>query len=215
MYISWFGQSCFKIQGQEVIIITDPLDPKIGLKQPRLSADIITVSYEYFDYNNIKAIKGIIEKKPFIINQPGEYEIRNVFIYGISCFRDNQKDKLRNKNIIYRIELDNINIIHLGNLAQGLSNGQLEELGEVDVLMIPIGGNYTIDAKEATRLISQIEPRIVIPMHYKIKGLKINIASINKFCQEIGICPKESIKKLKINKKDLISEEMNIIVLQP
>lgn len=215
MIINWFGQACFKIQGEKSIIVTDPFDKSIGLKIPRLSADIVTVSHDHYDHNNIKGVKGIAIPEPFIITESGEYEIKNTFVYGISSYHDNQEGKIRGENIIYRIEMEGITLAHLGDLGHLLTNGQVEKLEGVDILMIPIGGIYTINAKQAGEVISQLEPRIVIPMHYKIKGLKVNIDSLDKFCKEIGVCPTETITKFKVTKKDLSQEEMKIIVLQP
>jgi len=165
------------------------------------------------DPNRLKIVKGIEEKNPFIINSPGEYEVKNVFVYGISCWHDASEGKDRGINTIFRIEAEGISIAHLGDLGHSLSNGQLEQLKSVDILMIPVGGTYTINAKQASEVISQVEPRIVIPMHYKIKGLKINLDPIDKFCKEIGVCPTETLPKLKILKKDLPQDEMKIFVL--
>ncbi|RJQ31581.1 lactamase [Candidatus Parcubacteria bacterium] len=214
MQITWLGQACFKIQTNNTTIIIDPFDPKIGLKMPRVTADIVLSTHDHYDHNNISAIKGT-DVDPFIINNPGEYEVKDVFIYGIKSFHDKSEGKERGDNTIYRIEAENINLAHLGDLGHALSNGQLEQLQGVDILMIPVGGTYTINAKEANEVISQIEPRIVIPMHYKIKGLNINLDPIDKFCKETGVCATDTLPKLKIVKKDLPQEEMKIIILQP
>ncbi|OGY43339.1 MAG: hypothetical protein A3J62_03125 [Candidatus Buchananbacteria bacterium RIFCSPHIGHO2_02_FULL_38_8] len=211
MIINWFGQTCFKIQGEKSIVVTDPLDKSCGLKTPRLSADIVTISH-YENRENAEAVKGVAEGNPFIVDEPGEYEIKNAFIYGIPLNQEEGKG-----NIIYRIEVDNISIAHLGNLNHALANGQIEKLEGIDILLIPTGGNYTIDSKQATEIISQLEPRIVIPMHYNVPGLKLKnkIDGVDKFCKEIGVCPTEKINKFKILKKDLPQEEMKVIVMQP
>lgn len=217
MIINWFGQSCFKIQGDKAILVTDPLGKDYGLKMPRLTADIVTISHNHNDHNNAEAVKGINETKPFIIDRPGEYEVKDTFIYGIPAFHDNQKGKERGDNIMYRIEMDGISIAHLGDLGHDLINGQIEKLEGVDILMIPVGGSYTINAKQATELISQLEPRIVIPMHYNLPGLKLKnkIDGIDAFCKEFGACPKEEINKFKVTKKDLPQDNIKVVVLQP
>jgi len=220
MQIKWFGQSCFKIQtkhqNEETFIITDPYCNNYGLKLPRLSADIVTVSHEHKDHNNYSAIKKIKGKKePFLINGPGEYEISNVFIYGIPSFHDNSQGKDRGQNMIYIIKAENIVIGHLGDLGQKeLTPKQLEIMNSIDILLIPVGGKYTIDAKESTKIISQIEPRIVIPMHYKIPNLKLDIDKVDKFIKEMG-GQSETEDKLKISRKNLPSDETKIIILKP
>lgn len=211
MTITWLGHSCFKIQDKEVTIVTDPFDASIGLKVPRSEADIVTISHDHHDHNNLEAIKG----SPFVIKGSGEYEVKNVFVYGIPSFHDKSEGKERGANTIYLINAENIKVAHLGDLGQtSLNDEQLERLDGVDILLVPIGGVYTIGAKEAVDIINQIEPRIVIPMHYKVPGLKINLDGLDKFCKEIGICKKEAIDKLKITKKDLPTEEMEVIAMK-
>lgn len=216
MIITWFGQSCFKIQGQNSTLVTDPFDKSYGLKVPRLAADIVTTSHDHNDHNNIKTVKGIAEAKPFIINGPGEYEAKNIFVRGIPSFHDNKEGVERGTNTIYLIKIDSISLAHLGDLGHVLSNGQIEKLEGIDILMIPVGGTYTINAKQATEIISQLEPRVVIPMHYNIKGLRLpkKIDGISVFCKEFGACPTEEISKFKVAKKDLPSEEMKVVILQ-
>jgi len=217
MIINWFGQSCFKIQGEKSVVVTDPFDNSYGLKLPRLSADIVTISHDHHDHNNVKSVKGIGETDPFVINGLGEYEIKNVFIQGISAYHDDKEGKERGENIIYRINLDGISLAHLGDLGHNLTNGQIEKLEGVDILMIPVGGVFTINAKQATEVIAQLEPRIVIPMHYNLSGLKLSkkIDGISVFCKEFGACPTEEIDKFKISKKELPQEDLKVVILQP
>ncbi len=217
MEITWLGQSCFKIQDKNITLITDPYDgAHIGLKPlSRLKADIVTVSHEHRDHNNIAAISGIEKESPFIVSSPGEYEIKNVFIYGIPCFHDKNQGIERGCNVIYLIKMNEITIAHLGDLGHILSDEQLEKIEKVDILLIPIGGIVTIDAKDAKQIISQIEPKIVVPMHYKVSGLKKDLDKIDKFYSEMDIKKMEPINKLKISKKDLVSQiEMKIIEME-
>ncbi len=217
MIISWFGQSSFKIEGEKVTLVTDPFDEACGLKVPRLAADIVTISHDHHDHNNVGAVKGMGEDKPFVITEPGEYEVKNAFIYGLPTYHDNENGKSRGANIVYRIEIDGISLAHLGDLGHVLEDGDIEKLEGIDVLMIPVGGADTIDAKVASQIISQVEPRVVIPMHYKIKGLKTKteLDSLDKFCKEIGVCPAEELSKFKLTKKDLPQDNMKVVVLQP
>jgi L-ascorbate metabolism protein UlaG (beta-lactamase superfamily) len=212
MIITWLGHSCFKIESDNTSLVTDPFGPDIGLKLPRnLEASIVTISHAHHDHANIDAVKG----DPFVISAPGEYEIKGAFIYGIPSWHDNEEGKERGLNIIYRIEIDDqddIKVAHLGDLGHKLSTETLEKLGEIDVLFIPVGGKYTLDAKEAVDLVNQIEPRIVIPMHYKVPGLKVDIDSVDKFIKLSGL-QHEELPKLKLKKKDLPQDTTKVITL--
>jgi L-ascorbate metabolism protein UlaG (beta-lactamase superfamily) len=212
MYIQWLGQSCFKIQDKTgpdgITVVTDPFDKSIGLKVPNFEANIVTVSHNHPDHNNAKSLRG----EPFIIDSAGEYDIKGVSIYGVESFHDEKGGQERGNNIIYRFEIDNVSIAHLGDLGHILDNKQLDILAGTDILLIPVGGKYTINSKQAVEVTSQIEPRIVIPMHYKVPGLIMDIDGLDKFLKEIGIKPRQE-EKLRISKKDLPAEDMELIVL--
>ncbi len=217
MNIYWYGQSFFKIEGEKSTLVTDPFDGNFGLKVPRLSADVVTVSHDHPDHSNVEAIKGIGENQPFVITGPGEYEIKGILIQGVAAYHDDKEGANLGSNTIYRIEVDGITIGHLGDLGHALANGQVEKMEGVDILMIPVGGGSTIDAKKATEIISQLEPRIVIPMHYEIPGLKTKtkLSDLSLFCKEIGVCPKEKVNKYKITKKDLPQDNLQVVVMEP
>jgi len=214
MNITWYGQSCFKIQSKDLVLITDPFDKKIGLRPPFGSADIVTISHDHYDHNNSQVIKN----NPFIIDSAGEYEIKKVTIKGIDSCHDDQEGKKKGENIIYVIEMENIKICHLGDLGQNsLVNGQLEKIGQVDILFIPVGGVFTIDWKLANTIISQIEPRIIIPMHYKIAGVKgdlLKLDSVDNFCKERGVSSKDTVNKFSIKKKDLPQEGSETVIMK-
>ncbi len=210
MNISWFGHSCFRIEAKEGSILIDPFSKEIGLKPPRIKDDVVLVSHHHFDHDNT----GEANPEAFIIDGPGEYEKQGISIRGISSFHDKSAGKERGTNTIYVIKAEDMTICHLGDYGQDkFDDRQLEEIGDVDILMVPIGGVYTIDYKEAASVISQIEPKIIIPMHYKIKNLKVEINGPEKFLKEIGLTP-EKIDKLKIVKKNLPVEEMKLIMLE-
>jgi len=213
MIITWLGQSAFKLQDKVsadgITVVTDPYGKETGLKMSSFEADIVTVSHDHADHNNVDALRG----NPFIIDCAGEYDTKGILIEGIDSYHDEEEGKLRGGNIIYRIEIDDISIVHLGDLGHVLSNEQLEKLVGTDILLIPVGGKHTLDAKKAVEVISQIEPRIVIPMHYKVDGLAYeDLDSIEKFIKEIGIEPSRE-DKLKISKKDLPQEDMELVIL--
>lgn len=213
MIITWLGQSCFKIQdkvGPEgITVVTDPFDKTVGLKVPNFEAQVVTISHDHYDHNNAKALRG----DPYVIDGAGEYDVKGVMVEGIESYHDDKKGEERGTNVMYRIELDDITVAHLGDLGHALDDKQLERLAGSDILLIPVGGVYTIDAKKAVEVVSQLEPRIVIPMHYKIPGLKIELDPVDKFVKELGLKPTEE-EKLKINKKDLPQEDMELVVLK-
>jgi len=213
MMISYLGQSCFKLQdklGPEgVTLVTDPFNKELGLKVPNFEADIVTVSHQHPDHNNVGALRGT----PFVIDTAGEYDIKNVMIQGLEAFHDSKGGAERGKNIIYRIEMDDLTLVHLGDLGHILTDAQLDQLDKVDILFIPVGGKYTIDAKIAVEVIGQLEPRIVIPMHYKLPGSKAELDPVEKFVKELGVTPKKE-EKLKIAKKDLPVEGMDLVILE-
>lgn len=216
MQIQWFGQSCFKIQTKningEITIITDPYGENFGLKLPKLQADIVTISHEHDDHNNAKVIGG----DPLIINTAGEYETKGVFIFGMPAHHDNKEGQERGNITIFKINTEDITIAHLGDLGHELNNDILERLGNIDILLLPIGGTYTINSKLASKIISVIEPRIVIPMHYHIPGLQLDIAleTVENFLKESGL-PSERMDKFKILKKDLPPDATKVIILNP
>lgn len=216
MKIAWYGQSCFKLlvktnNGNKVTVITDPFSKEIGLTPSRGGADIVLVSHDHYDHNNVKAVSG----EPFIIDGPGEYDVKGVFIKGIYSFHDNSKGEERGVNTIYVIEAENMKVCHLGDLGQKeLSGNQLDKIGEVDILMVPVGGVYTINGSEAVQIINSIEPSIVIPMHYKVPRLNIKLNDVDKFLEEIGV-KKETVEEFSVQKKDLTEEEMKVVVMKP
>ncbi len=215
MIITWYGQACFKIQSGDKALVLDPFEKSVGLAPPSVQADVVFITHEHFDHNNTKAIKG----NYFLVNGPGEYEIKGIKARGITSYHDNEKGAKRGLNTLYLIEMEGIHILHCGDLGQDLlDDKQLEEIGSVDILMIPVGGFFTINAKQAVGIVNQIEPKIVVPMHYKIPKLSIlELDGVDKFLKEFGkedVIPEE---KISIKQKDIEGEEekTKIIVLKP
>ncbi|MDP3986010.1 MAG: MBL fold metallo-hydrolase [Candidatus Veblenbacteria bacterium] len=217
MLIQWFGQACFKVQTKsgpngEVTVIFDPFDvSRVGLALPKLTADVVAVSHDHFDHNHLAAVSGDY----FLVHGPGEYEAKQTFFYGIAGWHDNSGGSERGSNTMYLLESEGISVAHLGDIGQTeLTSEQLEYLEGADVLLIPVGGVYTVNAKQAHELINQIEPRIVIPMHYKLPGLKIELEALDKFVKELGLAPQVE-EKLRLTKKDLPQEETKLVILKP
>jgi len=211
MIITWYGQACFKIQSGEKAIIIDPYAKSIGLNPPSIQADLVFVTHEHADHSNIGTVKGDY----FLVNGPGEYEIKGIKARGISSFHDNEGGSKRGLNTLYSIEAEGIKILHMGDIGQERLEGkQLEEIGDVDILMIPVGGFFTVDAKQAASLINQIEPKIVIPMHYQVPKLTITeLAGVNEFLEEFGEDEVVAQEKLTIKQKDLNTEEDKIKII--
>jgi L-ascorbate metabolism protein UlaG (beta-lactamase superfamily) len=212
MVITWYGQSCFKVQSGETILITDPFSKEIGLTPPRGQANIVTISHQHYDHNNVEALAA---SNPFVIEGPGEYEVKGVNIVGLEAFHDQKEGKERGSNTVYVIEMEGIKICHLGDIGQlKLDSRQIEIIDGIDILMIPVGGIYTVNGEEAADLINQIEPKIVIPMHYKIPGLTIKLEGLEDFLDEMGVSKKETVEKLAIKKKDLPEEGSEVVVMK-
>jgi L-ascorbate metabolism protein UlaG (beta-lactamase superfamily) len=215
MIITWYGHSCFKLQTSNATVLIDPYAKDIGIRLPKVTADFVLVTHDHSDHNNIADVGG----SPYVAATPGEYEVRGVFAHGIAAYHDANEGKDRGAITMYRIEAEGMTLAHLGDLGQPkLTDEQFEQLSGVDILFIPVGGVYTIDAKAAVDIITQLEPRIVIPMHYKIPGLdakRFPIDGVDKFIKQMGLTTNGREDKLKIVKKDLPQEETRVILLNP
>lgn len=210
MVITWLGQACFKIQSGDLTIVVDPYSKEIGLTPPRFRADLVLVTHSHFDHANKESISG----EPFVVEGPGEYETKGVFVRGIQTFHDSVMGRDRGVNTIYKIEVEGVSVAHLGDFGEKeMRNETLEELGGVDVLMVPVGGKYTIDGEEAAGVVHQIEPRFAIPMHYKIPGLKVTLDDVETFLKEMGAAKTSPQEKFAIKKKDIGDKEKTEVIL--
>jgi len=197
--ITWLGHSCFRIKGSQAVIITDPYPPELGYTLGKQTANIITLSHQHPSHSYAQGIGG----EPRIIKGPGEYEISGILIIGIATFHDTQRGQVRGKNTVYVMEIDGVSVCHLGDLGHMLSTEQVEEIGNVDVLFLPVGGGSTINAAVAAEIILQLEPNAVVPMHYKTPALKRELDSVNVFLKEMGIGQIEPRPKLTLSKSNL------------
>lgn len=214
MDIKYLGHSSFQIKTKSATVITDPFDPKmVGLKFSKIEADIVTVSHQHPDHNKVDLISG----SPLVIDWPGEFEKQNVRISGYQTFHDKNKGADRGENVMFKIEAEGVSILHCGDLGHLLDGSFVQELGEINVLMVPVGGFFTIDAQEAVKLVRQIEPAIVIPMHYNHGGLNketfAQVSPIDAFLKEIGAESVEPQSKLTIKKED-VTEAMKVVVME-
>jgi L-ascorbate metabolism protein UlaG (beta-lactamase superfamily) len=199
MDITWLGHSCFKLKGSHATVITDPYSPEIGYSLGKNTARIVTVSHQHPGHSYARGVGG----EPKVLERPGEYEIGGVLIIGIATFHDTEKGEKRGKNTVYLLEIDEITICHLGDLGHVLTGEQVEEIDDVDVLLLPVGGVATINAAAAAEVVRLIEPRIVIPMHYQTPALKMELDPVGKFLKEIGAKQVEPLAKLTVSKSSL------------
>lgn len=215
MDIYWYGQACFKLKGKNTTVVIDPYNPDFtGLKLPKdLSADVVLSTHSHEDHNFVSVVSSPGGGKPMIFDKPGEYEVAGVVITGISSFHDDSQGNERGSNIIFHLLFDNLDIVHLGDLGQSkLTEQQIAEIGQTDILLVPVGSVYTIDAKAASEIVSQLEPKIIIPMHYKIEGLKFELEGVENFLKEMGVEGITAVPKLSIN-KDKLPEEPQVYVI--
>jgi len=213
MEITYPGHSCFKIKGRVSTLITDPYDEKAGRLPRDLQADIVTVSHDHGDHNHTEKIAGIKLK----IDGPGEYEVGGVSVIGVHTAHDESQGQERGGNTVYVIEMEGVRLVHLGDLGHKLTQEQLQEIGPVDVAIVPVGGFYTINAKLAAEVVKQLDPRVVIPMHYQQAGLDPktfkDLAGVDEFLKEMAKTEVQPVPKLTIT-ADKLPAEMQVVVLE-
>ncbi|MBI1975027.1 MAG: MBL fold metallo-hydrolase [Parcubacteria group bacterium] len=212
MQIQWYGQSFFRIETQGTVIAIDPFSkmPDWGISRtPRFKANVLLISHEHQDHNNTEAIEG----EPLVFRGPGEYEVGGIFIEGIHSFHDNQSGHERGTNTIFVVEAEDLRVCHLGDFGESkLSAEQLEKIGRADVVMVPVGGKFTIGPGTAANIVSQLEPKVVIPMHFKVSK-QSPLESVQAFLKEMSAHP-ESEEKLSIRARDLPTEGTRVHLLK-
>ncbi len=219
MEIKYLGHSSFLIKTKTAKIVTDPFNPQmVGLKFPKVEADIITVSHQHQDHNNVKAVLPTQSAtQPLVLDMSGEFEKQGVRIYGYLSYHDEKKGAERGENILYKIEAEGLLILHCGDLGVVPDDDFLDLVGDVDILLVPTGGFYTIDSEKAYQLLKKLEPYLVIPMHYNHRRLNQavfnKLASVDNFIKKFGLDKPEMLAKLVIKKEDL-TEETKLVVLE-
>lgn len=211
MEIVWYGHSCFKLSERNLsTVVTDPFDKSIGYALPKLKADIVTVSHDAPGHNNVSAVK-----EARVISGPGEYEIGGVFITGVATQRENgdKKKKAEVRNTLYVFDFDGITVAHLGDLDHVPTQAQVEEMGNVHVALVPVGGGGGLNSSQAAEVISLIEPAIVVPMHYKTENANLKLDPLNKFLKEMGLGTVKTEDSLNV-KKGSLPEETHVVVLE-
>ncbi len=211
MDISWLGHSCFRVRGSHAVVITDPYPPSLGYSLGKPSARIVTISHQHPGHSYVQGVSG----EPKLVTRPGEYEISGVLIIGIATFHDRERGRERGRNTIYVIEVDEISVCHLGDLGHVLTAEQVEEIDNVDVLLLPVGGMSTIDAPMAAELVRQLEPKVVIPMHYKTQALNWELEPVERFLREIGVKEVSPQPKLSVTRSSLPASTQVILLDYP
>ncbi len=208
--ITWLGHACFRIKGKDATIVTDPYERSLGLGTLNQKADIVTVSHDNPHHNAVSAVKG----EPHVIGGPGEYEVKGVFVTGVWSYADEAEGKARGRNTIFLFHLDDLVVCHLGSLGHTLTSKQVEAIGDVNVLLVPVGGFSSLTATKATEVISQVEPNIVIPMHYSTGRESVELDTLDKFTKEMGLKEWTPQDKLNVKATDL-DETTRVIILEP
>ena len=211
MDVTWLGHGCFRLRGRGAAVVTDPYPPAIGLKLARMDAEVVTVSHDHDNHS----FTQVVRDGAYEINGPGEYEIAGVSVIGVPTYHDAEKGKKEGRNTVYLIEIDDVRICHLGDLGHKLDDADAESVATPDVLLVPVGGHTTMNAAQAAEVVRQLEPRYVVPMHYAIPGLKLELDPIDRFLKEMGVTSAEAQPKLSVQKSSVSEYETKVVVLEP
>ncbi|MBI5289082.1 MAG: MBL fold metallo-hydrolase [Chloroflexi bacterium] len=206
MEITWLGHGCFRIRAKEATVVTDPVDKTSGYSLGRPTADLVTVSCDDPAHNAVGAIAG----DPRVINGPGEFEIAGASVVGVTTWRG--KDKTAGRNVSYVIELEDVRIGHLGGIGHVPTSDQVEEMGAIDILLVPVGGGDALDGPPAAETVNLLEPRLVIPMHFQTDTDKYKLDPVDRFLKEMGMKPGEHHAKIAVTRSTL-PEETQVLVL--
>ena len=210
--ITWLGHSCFRLRDRAATVVTDPYGKDLGLNLVRVRADIVTVSHDADDHNYVKGVKGDFR----VLTGPGEYEVSSVFVTGLELRGDRKKKEAVSgpRNTVFLFEFDDLTVCHLGDLSIVPTQAQVEEaLGEVDVLLIPVGGGESLSASQASEVVSLLEPHIVIPMHYQVPEMSLELDPVGKFLKEMGLDKVTPQEVLKVSRSGL-PDETQIVLLE-
>lgn len=208
MEIVWLGHSCFRIRGREATVVTDPCPPSSGYNIAKPTAAIVTISHDHEGHSYRKGVAG----SPRIIDGPGEYEVEGVFIVGVPTYHDSRRGEVRGKNLAFILEMEDIRVCHLGDLGHTPTAEQVEELSGLDILLIPVGGHTTIDGAAAGEIVSLLEPRLVIPMHYRTAASQAPLDPLDRFLREMGVKSYQPQAKLATSRASL-PQETQVVVL--
>lgn len=217
MIVTYYGASCFKIQAGDVVLAFDPPSKKSEFKTPRFQADVVFVSHDHVGHNGSENISSKEKDSGvLVVSGPGEYEMRGMTAKGVLTFHDNKQGEKDGLNTLYIVSLAGINICHMGDYGERELRAEVQEFtSDIDVLLCPIGGDTTLELSQMIKIIGQIEPKIIIPMHYNSKGTNIDKKKLNEFLKEIGQEKAEQVEKFSFKKKDLFGKKEEVVVVKP
>jgi len=208
MEITWYGRACFRLKGREASVITDPCPPATGFVAGKHEVDLLTISHAHADHSYTRSITAGLT-----LTRPGEYEYRNLLVTGVRTFHDGERGAQRGENVVFAVEVDGVHVCHLGDLGHLLTEEQLGELGPVDVLLVPVGGNFTISPAEAAEVVAQVNPKIVIPMHFATDGASTDLLGPERFLNELAVS--EPIRQPKaVVHSSTLPEETQVVLLE-
>ncbi|HYL08974.1 MAG TPA: MBL fold metallo-hydrolase [Candidatus Udaeobacter sp.] len=209
--MTWLGHACFRLRGKNAAVVTDPYPPTIGLKLSRMDADLVTISHDHEDHGYMQVVRdGAYE-----VHGPGEYEIAGVSVIGLPTYHDSERGAKQGRNTVYLFEMDDVRICHLGDLGHKLDDAEAEAVASPDVLLVPVGGRTTMNGEQAAEVVRQLEPRFVVPMHYAIPGLKLQLDPVDRFLKEMGVTSSEPQPKLSVQKSSVSEYETKVVLLEP
>lgn len=207
--ITWYGHSCFRISERgQISVVTDPYTAAIGLPDLKLKADVVSVSHDEPGHNHVEVVKS----QPIVVAGPGEYEIGGVFISGLALH--NTENEAARWNVAYLFRYDNLTVLHLGDLSHVPAQSTVEALGEVNVLLVPVGGGNSLRAAQAAEVIALIEPHYIVPMHYALPGLSIDLDPVDKFLKAMGVSNPQEDEALRVTAGSL-PDQPQVVVLHP
>lgn len=184
MEITWYGRACFRLKGKRAAVITDPCPPKTGFVAGKHDVDLLTISHDHPDHTYTRSIHA-----DMTLTRPGEYEFADLLVTGVRTWHDGVEGQERGPNVIFSFEVDGVHVCHLGDLGHVLTDEQLHEVGPIDVLLVPAGGNFTLSPREAAEVVAQLEPKVVIPMHFAIDGASTDLLGPETFLHELAAEP--------------------------
>jgi L-ascorbate metabolism protein UlaG (beta-lactamase superfamily) len=210
MEITWYGGGCFRLRGRGATVITDPFAPDAGYRLPRMGANIVTISHNGPANNYARVVRD----DPYVVSGPGEYEVGGVFVIGVACYHDDADGAEHGPNTAYLIELEDMTICHLGDLGHVPTQEQIEEFDGIDILMVPVGGKDTLTGPRAAEVVNLLEPKVVIPMRYRIADMDRELATVTRFLTEMEAKETQPEESLKITASQL-GEDIRVCVLEP
>ncbi|HYM49806.1 MAG TPA: MBL fold metallo-hydrolase [Candidatus Limnocylindrales bacterium] len=213
MEITYFGLNAIRIRGRDATLLIDPYEPKLGLAPVRLNVQIVALTHDDPTQFSMQGLGSDYH----LVTGAGEFEIKGIFLRGIQTYHDGQKGQKRGKNFVYVVEVDDLRVCHLGHLGHALDEGQLDAIGsKIDVLCVPVGGGSHIGSAQATEIVNQIEPKLVIPISYRLPGLTLlaqDLEPVDKFAKEMGATDLTTQPKLQLSSSPT-QEEPKLVLLE-